>query len=55
MKKKRTQTQEVFGEEYKNWVANESDKRFDQVWNIIILLAFLIPTVLGGWLLWVFI
>ena len=52
MKKNTTQTREVFGEEYKDWIASEKDVRFDKIWNLILVIAFIIPTVLGGLFLW---
>ena len=51
-KKTLTHTQKVFGDQYDGWVASERDIRFDKVWNLILTIAFIVPTVLGALLIW---
>ena len=50
MAKKRSRI--VLPEEYADWVADEKDVRFDEIWRIVIVIGITIPTTLGGWLLY---
>ena len=42
----------ILPDEYKDWVADEKDVRFDEIWRIVIVIAITVPTTLGGWLMY---
>ena len=35
------------------WIPSPSDIKFDKIWNLLLAIAFLIPTVLGSFFLWI--
>lgn len=37
------------------WISSPSDIKFDKIWNLLLVIALLIPTVLGSFLFWILI
>jgi len=35
------------------WTPNPKDLRFDRIWNLLLVIAFIVPTVLGSFFLWI--
>jgi hypothetical protein len=34
------------------WIPNPKDVKFDKIWNLLLAIAFMIPTVIGSLFLW---
>ena len=40
-------------DDYSNWVADPKDVRFDESWRLILVIAFLLPTILSCLFFWI--
>lgn len=49
--KEKNKTREDFKAE--GWIPDPKDVKFDKIWKLLIAIAFMIPTVLGSFFLWI--